>query len=85
ELIAAWINFGALIAFTFVNISVIAWFAIRKGRRKTPGDIFSFIVMPGIGMVLTGLLWANLHEDALRGGLVWTAIGVVYLAIITKG
>ncbi len=46
ELIAAWINFGALIAFTFVNISVIAWFAIRKGRRKTPGDIFSFIVMP---------------------------------------
>ena len=85
ELIAAWINFGALIAFTFVNISVIAWFAIRKGRRKTPGDIFNFIVMPGIGMVLTGLLWANLHEDALRGGLVWTVIGLVYLAIITKG
>ncbi|MFF7291875.1 APC family permease [Microbacterium sp. NPDC008134] len=85
ELIAAWINYGALIAFTFVNVSVIAWFAIRKGRRKTPADIFNFIVMPGIGMLLTGLLWANLHQDALIGGLTWTAIGFVYLLVITRG
>ena len=85
ELIAAWINYGALIAFTFVNISVIAWFAIRKGLRRTPGQIFSYIVMPGIGMLLTGLLWANLHQDALVGGLTWTALGVVYLAVITRG
>ncbi|MFJ4253200.1 APC family permease [Microbacterium sp. NPDC090003] len=85
ELIAAWINYGALIAFTFVNISVIAWFAIRKGRRETPADIFNFIVMPTIGMLLTGLLWVNLHQDALIGGLTWTAIGFVYLLVITRG
>jgi len=85
EIIAAWINYGALIAFTFVNVSVIAWFAIRKGRRKTPADIFNFIVMPTIGMLLTGLLWVNLHSDALIGGLTWTAIGLVYLTIITRG
>ena len=85
ELIAAWINYGALIAFTFVNISVIAWFAIRKGRRHTPRDIFSYIVMPGIGMLLTGLLWVNLHADALTGGLIWTALGLIYLAVITRG
>jgi putrescine importer len=85
EMIAAFINYGALIAFSFVNISVIAWFAIRKGRRKTPGDIFKFIVMPGIGMVLTGILWANLHMDALVGGLIWTGIGLVYLLVLTRG
>ncbi|MFT4214938.1 MAG: APC family permease [Microbacterium sp.] len=85
EMIAAFINFGALIAFTFVNISVIAWFAIRKGRRKTPKDIFTFIVMPGIGMLLTGILWANLHADALIGGLSWAVVGLVYLAILTRG
>ncbi len=34
EQIAAYINYGALIAFTFVNISVIAWFAIRQGLRR---------------------------------------------------
>lgn len=85
ELIAAWINFGALIAFTFVNVSVIAWFAVRKGRRKTPGDIFRYIVMPAIGMLLTGLLWANLHQDALIGGTVWAVIGLLYLLVLTRG
>jgi len=85
KLIAAFINFGALIAFTFVNVSVIAWFAIRKGRRRTPKDIVTFIALPGLGMVLTGILWANLHVDALVGGLVWTAIGFVYLVVLTRG
>ncbi|MBS1672440.1 MAG: APC family permease [Actinobacteria bacterium] len=85
ELIAAWINFGALIAFTFVNVSVIAWFAVRKGLRKTPRDVFRYIVMPAIGMGLTGLLWANLHQDALIGGTVWAVIGVIYLAVLTRG
>lgn len=85
EMIAAFINFGALIAFSFVNISVIAWFAIRKGRRKTPRDIFTFIVLPGIGVAMTGILWANLHADALIGGLIWAAIGFVYLIVLTRG
>lgn len=85
ETIAAYINFGALIAFTFVNISVIAWFAIRKGRRRTPKDIVNYIVMPGIGMLLTGLLWVNLDSNALTGGLIWAAIGFLYLLVITRG
>jgi putrescine importer len=85
ETIAAFINFGALIAFTFVNISVIAWFAIRQGRRHTAKDIVTFIVLPAIGMVLTGILWANLHADALIGGSIWMGIGLIYLVILTRG
>jgi putrescine importer len=85
ELISAFINFGALIAFTFVNISVIAWFAIRKGRRRTAKDIVRFIVLPAIGTVLTGILWVNLHADALIGGIVWAAIGFAYLLFLTRG
>jgi putrescine importer len=85
EQIAAYINYGALVAFSFVNISVIAWFAIRKGLRKTPGDIVRYIVMPGIGLLLTALLWVNLDGHALIGGLIWTALGVVYLVILTRG
>ena len=85
DLIASFINFGALIAFTFVNISVIAWFAIRKGLRNTPGQIFRYIVMPAIGMLLTGLLWVNLSADALIGGVIWTVLGFVYLLVITRG
>lgn len=85
EMIAAFINYGALIAFTFVNLSVIAWFAIRKGRRRTPKDIFKYIVMPGIGTLLTGVLWANLHADALIGGIAWTLLGLGYLVYLTRG
>jgi putrescine importer len=85
EQIADFINFGALIAFTFVNLSVIAWFAIRKGLRKTPKDIFNYIVMPLIGTVMTGILWAFLSGYSLIGGLTWTAIGFVYLLFLTKG
>ncbi len=85
EMIAAFINFGALIAFTFVNVSVIAWFAIRQGRRQTPGEIFKYVVMPGIGMFLTGVLWWNLHTDALKAGMGWAAVGLVYLLVLTRG
>lgn len=85
ELISAFINFGALIAFSFVNISVIAHFAIRMGMRRSFGEIFKYIIMPGIGVIMTGVLWANLHMDALIGGLIWLAVGVVYLAVLTRG
>ncbi|MEV8213601.1 APC family permease [Leifsonia sp. NPDC077715] len=85
ELISAFINFGALIAFTFVNISVIAWFAIRQGRRHTAKDVLRFIVLPGIGMLLTGILWVNLHADALIGGIIWAVIGFAYLLFLTRG
>ncbi len=85
EQIAAYINYGALVAFSFVNISVIAWFAIRRGLHKTPGDIVRYIVMPGVGLLLTALLWVNLDMHALIGGLIWTTIGVVYLVVLTRG
>ncbi len=85
EMIADFINFGALIAFTFVNLSVIAWFAVRKGRRKTPQDIFHYIVMPLIGTLMTGLLWAFLSGYSLVGGLTWAAVGFIYLLFLTKG
>lgn len=85
ELIASLINFGALIAFTFVNLSVIAWFAVRERRRRTPREIFDYIVMPGIGVLLTLTLWLNLDRVALIGGGVWLAAGLLYLLWITRG
>ncbi len=83
--IVDYINYGALIAFTFVNISVIAWFAVRQGRRRTPRDIINYVVMPAIGMALTGLLWVNLDDHALIVGLIWTGLGLLYLVFLTRG
>jgi putrescine importer len=84
EFISAMINFGALIAFTVVNLTVIVYYAGRLKQRNTPKEIFRNIVLPFIGMCLTGVLWANLHIDALLYGTIWLAIGIVLLLYMTR-
>lgn len=84
ELVASVINFGALIAFTFVNLSVIAYFVFKKKQYKTPKQVFSYIVMPTIGAAFTGVLWAFLHADAFIGGISWVVIGIIYMLLMSK-
>src|SRR5699024_12191314 len=79
ELIASVINFGALIAFTFVNLSVIAYFVVKKKRYKTGRDFFKYLIMPTIGAFATGILWYHLSADAFLGGTVWLVIGFIYV------
>ena len=79
------IAFGALIAFTFVNISAFAWFAVRKGQRRSAKEVFRYIVLPAIGTVLTVVLWFSLAPTAIYAGLIWAAVGLIYLAVITRG
>ncbi|MGJ7922299.1 APC family permease [Neobacillus sp. LXY-4] len=78
------INFGALMAFTFVNLSVINHFAVRKKMYKTPKDFFNFVVMPVLGAGSVGILWINLEISSLIMGLVWFGLGLVYLLVLTK-
>jgi putrescine importer len=84
ELVSSFINFGALIAFTFVNLSVIAHFVFRHKRFKTVKDIFSYLIMPLLGAGSTGILWSNLQKDALIGGIIWAVIGLAYLLVQIK-
>lgn len=84
EFISAMINFGALIAFTVVNLTVIVFYAFRMNQRHTPKEIFRNIVLPFIGMCLTGVLWVNLHIDALIYGTIWLAIGIILLFFMTR-
>ncbi|TPW78239.1 APC family permease [Schumannella sp. 10F1B-5-1] len=85
ELVSAFINFGALIAFTAVNLSVIFQFAIRGHRVRTAREVLSYVIMPGVAMLLTGILWTQLHSDALIAGAVWAAVGFIWLLVITRG
>ena len=84
ELVSSMINFGALVAFTAVNLSVLAWFAVRRRQFRTVKQVATNIVLPVIGMALTGLLWSFLHADALISGLVWVSVGVIYAVVLTK-
>ncbi|HEX6595044.1 MAG TPA: APC family permease [Bacillota bacterium] len=84
ELIASVINFGALIAFSFVNLSVIAYFIFKQKRYQTGWDLFKYLIMPSLGALSTGILWYHLQTDAFIGGIIWISIGFVYMLFLTK-
>ena len=79
------INFGALIAFTVVNLTVLLYFAVHLKKRNTPTEILTNIVLPVIGMCLTAVLWINLHFDALLYGAIWFVVGLILLVYVTRG
>jgi putrescine importer len=85
EFISSMINFGALIAFTFVNLTVVILFVVRRKEFRTPRQIITNIVLPVVGMAFTGILWANLNIDALTYGVIWLGIGIVCLLVMTRG
>ncbi|MFT4030491.1 MAG: amino acid permease [Protaetiibacter sp.] len=77
------ISFGALIAFSFVNLSVIKhYFADRKERSG--GQVFNNLVLPLIGFGLTVWLWTSLSGVTFLIGLSWLAVGFVILLVITR-
>ncbi|ATF91989.1 APC family permease [Cedecea neteri] len=80
----ALINFGALVAFTFVNLSVISQFWIREKRNKSLKDHFNYLVLPTIGALTVGALWINLEQSSMILGLIWGAIGLIYVACVTR-
>ncbi|MGW0947803.1 APC family permease [Streptomyces sp. NPDC002623] len=79
----SFINFGAFVAFTFVNVAVIAPYLRmrRDGERPNP---LTYAVAPAIGAAVDLYLLYNLDGAALTLGVVWLGLGVVYLAYLTR-
>lgn len=78
------INFGALIAFTVVNLAVILHFAVRRREVKTAPQVLRNVVLPAIGVVLTVVLWLNVSAEAMGYGLIWLVVGFVALLVMTR-
>lgn len=73
------ISFGAMVAFSAVNISVFIWFVIYKKEFFTFKQVLKNIVCPSLGMVSVLVMWCNLKEDALLLGGFWTGLGMIYI------
>jgi putrescine importer len=78
DTLASIISFGALSAFTVVNLAVIKHF-LFDARRRRPRDYLLYGVFPCAGVAATAWLWASLSRMALIVGLCWLALGVIYL------
>ncbi len=64
DTLASLISFGALFAFSLVNLA-----ALKLGGRR---------IVPAFGFCATVWLWFNLSPLALVVGLVWLGAGVIY-------
>lgn len=84
DVLAEMISFGALIAFSVVNLSVIKHYYVGERLRSGVG-VLNNLVLPLIGFGLTVWLWTSLSPRTLVVGLIWLAIGIVYLAVLTRG
>lgn len=84
DFVAALINFGALMAFSFVNLTVVAHFAVKRKEIGTPMAIFRNVVLPLIGVAFTIVLWWNLSRESFNYGVIWFLIGVLVLLWITR-
>ncbi|MFF2051218.1 APC family permease [Leifsonia sp. NPDC058194] len=87
DVAATMISFGALAAFSMVNLSVIRHHLFPKGGRDKPstGEWLRYGLLPAVGFLLTVWLWTSLTATTFIVGLSWVAVGVIYLAVLTRG
>ena len=85
SVIVEMISFGALAAFSAVNLSVVKHYYFGERRRQGVRDTVVYLVLPGTGFLLTVWLWTSLAPFTLLIGLAWMAVGLAYLAWVTRG
>jgi amino acid transporter len=79
----SFINFGAFLAFTAVNLCVVRlYLAGRRGGERI--GAWSGLVFPLIGAVADLWLLVSLDRAALLLGAIWFAAGLGYLCWITR-
>jgi putrescine importer len=87
DVAATMISFGALAAFSMVNLSVIRTHLFPKGGREAPTtrEWLRYGLLPAVGFLLTVWLWTSLTATTFIVGLSWMAAGAIYLAVLTRG
>ncbi len=79
------INFGGLSAFTLVCVGCVKHFFFDKKERNTFGQVLKSLILPGLGAITCFVLWISLPAKAKIVGFSWLAVGLIYIAIKTKG
>lgn len=77
DVLGQMVSFGALVAFLFVNLSVVAHFAIRQRSRS----VVRHWVVPLLGAGVVLYVLASVNPLALKLGIAWLVLGaVIYFA-----
>jgi amino acid transporter len=79
----SFINFGAFLGFTMVNVAVVAHFL--RHRREQKLNPLIYVVCPTIGAVVDIFLLLALDTTAKTMGGIWLGLSVLYLVVLTRG
>jgi len=78
ELLASMVNFGALIGFLLLHVSVVAHFIIRQKSRRW----IRHFVVPVIGFAIVAYVLVNAGRPAKIAGLCWLGAGAGALLVL---
>ncbi len=74
------VNFGALSGFMLLHLTVINYY----WRRQKSGQVIRHLLCPVIGFIIVAAIMYNMGVDAQKLGLIWIALGLVYLFFLNK-
>ena len=74
------VNFGALSGFMLLHLTVINYY----WRRQKSGQVVRHLICPMIGFIIVAAIMVNMGVDAQKLGLIWIALGLVYLFFLNK-
>ncbi|ATE77862.1 MULTISPECIES: APC family permease [Pseudomonas] len=74
------VNFGALSGFMLLHLTVINYY----WRRQQSGQVIRHLICPVIGFIIVAAIMYNMGVDAQKLGLIWIALGLVYLFFLNK-
>ncbi len=78
------VSFGALLGFVLTNICVVVRFWV-KDKERSGAAVLRNLIIPVIAAAICVYLWLSLPMAGKIVGFSWLAIGVIVLAIKTKG
>lgn len=80
----SFINFGAFLAFTSVNLCVMRQFFLMSPQQRRFGWLGG-LLFPALGAIADIWLLVSLEKSALVLGGIWFVLGLVYLGWLTRG
>jgi amino acid transporter len=78
--ISVLVNFGALTAFSLLNVAVVWWFIVRQKSRRW----LVHLALPLIGLAILVAVIINANISAQILGVLWLVIGVVVAVVLLK-
>ncbi|MDC0534768.1 APC family permease, partial [Francisellaceae bacterium] len=85
QTVSEMINFGALLSFILLNISVMVYtFKRWKLQRNGLGIMFKQLLFPLLGIVVLLAILILMHTISLVVGCCWLTIGLIYSAVLWR-